>query len=158
MKNTLPNPNFLQFCQDHSQPGQMEAFLSQCLSPELAESLDFSSLVPDTHDYKSGSLSGEFTDVLYEVTFKNKPLQLKIACMVGHEEDVPFMVKLHALSYVVNVWDYQSKAEEPFTVVVPVWVTRSAKGWKGTPIRLNPFFEEKHEFFQDLEKYNPIKV
>ena len=129
----------------------MQAFLRNCLPPELSKIINYSSLKIDSMSYISPQFKEGFSDVIARTRIKTKnrgicPLDLYI--LVEHKSYLEVAIFIQLLRYMLAMWQEDIDNKHPLRLILPVVFYHGKPKWT-----LPLSFVDQFDVDDELKKY-----
>jgi predicted transposase/invertase (TIGR01784 family) len=131
-----------------SYPEIIKSYITHFMDTEMAENVDFDSLVLENNSFVTSELSEYFSDLVWHANYKNT--SIKISLLFEHKSYVPKHPHPQLLRYIVEHLEAEIKAKAPFSVVIPIIIYHGTQDWEIRP------FSDSFEGADDyLKQYIP---
>ena len=136
-------------------------FLKSTLPPELAEEIDYSSIVSEKDTYVDSDLSAYFSDMVYSCCLKGE--NIRLAFLFEHKSSPDYDLAFQLHCYLTNIWKSADKLKKPRVPVIPIVLYHGKESWKpgylssqfkNLPDVAKPFIPDFDYIFIDLSAYS----
>ena len=125
----MNNPHDKLFKAVFSEPDVVASLIEDLFPPELAQSLDTSTLALANGSFVDEELAEHFADLVFDCqTTDETPFQL--ALLLEHKSYTAPNIHLQLLRYLTNRWQEDIAHERPWTPILPVVIYHGAARWK----------------------------
>jgi len=141
-------------------------FLQHYLPPNLAGSLDYSTLSLVKDSFVDTRLREHFSDLLYQISFKEQS-QLFIYILFEHKSSPAMETAFQLLRYMVRIWEYARRQQMGLFPIFPLvlyhgqsrWTTgRELQDFIQCPPELSSYFPNFKYELCDLSQYSDAEI
>ncbi|NIM14993.1 MAG: hypothetical protein GTO45_23755 [Candidatus Aminicenantes bacterium] len=128
-----------------------ESFTRENLPEEITRDLDFSSLTPCKDTFVGRKLARSYSDVLYEIRFRNKPAYLYF--LFEHKSWEPDFPGIQLLKNMAHIWEahvVQHPETQKLPPIIPLLIYHGESPWK-----VDTRFISMFDIPETLKKYIP---
>ncbi len=128
-----------------------ESFARENLPEEITRDLDFSTLTPCKDMFVGRKLARAYSDVLYEIRFKNKPAYLYF--LFEHKSWEPTFPGIQLLKNMAHIWESHVKQypeTQKLPPIIPLLIYHGESPWK-----VDTRFISMFDIPETLAKYIP---
>ena len=126
MKNVNPHDKF--FKETFSKKEEAIDLISHTFPQNLVKNLDLATLALDNNSYIDEELSENFSDLVYNCTYKGEKV-VKICLLFEHKSYPVAYPHLQLLKYLLKIWESNEKQMQKLVPVIPVVVYHGKEKW-----------------------------
>jgi len=113
-------------------------YLQHILPPEVAQGIDYATVVIEKDSHVDSKLAEYFSDTVYSCRFSGS--DLKIALLFEHKSSPDYNLPFQLHRYMANLWKNSAKQKQPKMPVIPIVLYHGVETWQ--PGRLSSRFKE----------------